>query len=311
MVSYYSHAKLLLSGEYLVLKGSSGLALPLRKGQSLILNPVEHAGSMSWEATYNKNTWFTLTFDPDTFQIIATSDKSIAGSLIKILETLSKMEPGFKDQLMKNHVRTEMDFNPKWGLGSSSTLISNLAYWAGTDPYELFFSVSKGSAYDIACARADHAILYKLEHGIPQISNAFFAPKFSDHIYFAYTGRKQLSSSSVDYFLDKARVTDNLVDEISAISICMADSGDLDDFEACMTEHENIIGDVLNKPSYARQLLPDYPYALKSLGAWGGDFIMLSWKDSRCDFKKYLKQHGIDVFFTYDELVLQEGVKNG
>ena len=36
MISFYSHGKLLLTGEYTILKGANALAIPCKMGQTLI-----------------------------------------------------------------------------------------------------------------------------------------------------------------------------------------------------------------------------------------------------------------------------------
>ena len=59
-------------------------------------------------------------------------------------------------------VTSELTFDKDWGLGSSSTLISNLSQLARIDPYELNNRVFNGSGYDIACAKSESPLLYRL-----------------------------------------------------------------------------------------------------------------------------------------------------
>ena len=47
-----------------------------------------------------------------------------------------------------------MNFDKNWGLGSSSTLINNISSWAKINPYDLLWSISKGSGYDIASGQS-------------------------------------------------------------------------------------------------------------------------------------------------------------
>ncbi len=69
-------------------------------------------------------------------------------------------------------MNTHLDFPRDWGLGSSSTLINNVAQWAQVDPFDLHFKVSNGSGYDIACANEDSPIVYSTQNQI-QTTNPF------------------------------------------------------------------------------------------------------------------------------------------
>ena len=60
---------------------------------------------------------------------------------------------------MGTRVETQLEFPREWGLGSSSTLISNLGLWAETDPYDLLSATLGGSGYDIAAARSESPFL--------------------------------------------------------------------------------------------------------------------------------------------------------
>ena len=50
---FKSNGKFLLTGEYLVLKGATALALPLKKGQSLDVETLDsNEGLIHWDAFY-------------------------------------------------------------------------------------------------------------------------------------------------------------------------------------------------------------------------------------------------------------------
>ena len=66
-------------------------------------------------------------------------------------------------------MNTHLEFPRDWGLGSSSTLINNVAQWAQVDPFELHFKVSNGSGYDIACAKRRYPIVYSTQNQIQTI----------------------------------------------------------------------------------------------------------------------------------------------
>jgi len=59
MRKFYSNGKLLLTGEYVVLDGAKALALPTKKGQSLLVE-INDSKKISWNSfDCHKNKWFT------------------------------------------------------------------------------------------------------------------------------------------------------------------------------------------------------------------------------------------------------------
>jgi hypothetical protein len=58
IMTYKSNAKLMISGEYLVLKGAEALAIPLKFGQTLKVS--EHSGSpsLAWKTYVKGQHWF-------------------------------------------------------------------------------------------------------------------------------------------------------------------------------------------------------------------------------------------------------------
>lgn len=64
MKHFHAHGKLLLSAEYMVLYGSTALALPLKPGQSLEITQKQEPGVFIWTAFYKDKLWFMATFEP-------------------------------------------------------------------------------------------------------------------------------------------------------------------------------------------------------------------------------------------------------
>ena len=60
--NFYSKGKLLLTGEYLVLDGAKALALPTKKGQSLLVEK-NNSGLLSWTSfDCHKQVWYKTIF---------------------------------------------------------------------------------------------------------------------------------------------------------------------------------------------------------------------------------------------------------
>ena len=67
---FESRAKVMVSGEYLVLKGAMALALPLKYGQSLAVEEKEGESMIQWKSTINDNLWFTATILLPDFRVL-------------------------------------------------------------------------------------------------------------------------------------------------------------------------------------------------------------------------------------------------
>ncbi len=302
MSQFQAHGKFLLTGEYLVLKGALALAIPLKLGQSLSVETC-HGASLQWDAHQPDGPWFSVTLNPENLEIINSDDQPKAEKLTQILKAIKQLNPtAFKDGL---HFETRLDFNPNWGLGSSSTLIANLARWANVNPYELLKMTFGGSGYDIACATAEKPIFYQLIDDKPQVETIDFNPPFADHLFFVYQGQKQSSSKEIKAFLEKTNPIDlqNDINAVSEISKAVPKCQTLDEFAMLMQCHERIIARCIGQEPVQKRF-PDFEGILKSLGAWGGDFILAATEWDKRQVEAYFKKKGLEVVFGYKEMVL-------
>lgn len=303
--NYYSNGKLLLSGEYAVLDGATAFALPVNLGQTLeIKNPID-TNILSWEAYVNNKLWFFTEIDSETLDIVKTNIQSVAEILKNIIIAGIKLKPEFKTKL-KTKIITRLNFNRDWGLGSSSTLISNIAYWAEIDPFILFNSIFKGSGYDIAAARTSKPFLYTLEnYKTPIIEKVKFENNFLDSIYFVYLGNKQDSNNSIDLYNKNTKISAKQIAEISDISKQFSCCRTLDSFQNLMAQHEKIISSILNETCIKEKCFSDFDGSIKSLGAWGGDFVMVASKNNSAYVKNYFSQKQLNTIFNYNELAIR------
>ena len=272
MKTYQANGKLLLTGEYLVLKGALALALPTKLGQTMTVETV-CTPSLQWDAYKPDGPWLSAEFNKDTFEIISTDDQSKAEKLAEILKVFRELNPQVFETGL--HFETHLEFDPSWGLGSSSTLISNLAQWAGVNPYEVLKRTIGGSGYDIACATANTAIHYKLDQGEPHVHPVVFNPPFVDRLFFVYQEKKQHSSEEVKAF-NRHWTESDLSHEtqiVSELSMALPTITYYEDFCTLLQVHENILAQCLDREPVQQQY-PDFDGVLKSLGAWGGDFML-------------------------------------
>ena len=313
MSCYHSHGKFLLTGEYLVLKGALALALPLELGQSLEVEGLEsNNNQLRWEAFRPEGKWFSVTINRENLVVCSTDDPDKATRLSEILQAVKQLNPkAFEGNDLR--FTTRLDFDPNWGLGSSSTLIANLARWADVNPYELLKLTFGGSGYDIACVTAEGPIYYQVKTEVPEpvegpsplVKPIDFQPSFADHLFFIYQGQKQSSSKEIKAFLAMANPVDlqKDIEAVSEISRAVPKCESLDEFALLMQCHERIIARCIGQEPVQKRF-PDFEGVLKSLGAWGGDFILAATEWNESQVRAYYKGKNMGVVFNYDNLVL-------
>ena len=317
---YHSHGKFLLTGEYLVLKGALALALPLKLGQSLEVEELDSNNNrLHWEAFRPEGKWFSVTLNHENLSDFSTNDPEKAMRLSKILQAVKQLNPkAFEGNDLK--FTTHLDFDPNWGLGSSSTLIANLARWANVNPYELLKLTFGGSGYDIACATAEGPIYYqlagldcfvprndakRLSEPTQKVEPVNFQPSFAEHLFFVYQGQKQSSYKEIKAFLEKANPSDlqQDIESVSEISRAVPKCESLDEFGLLMQCHERIIARCIGQEPVQKRF-PDFEGVLKSLGAWGGDFILATTEWDEKQVREYFKGKGLEVVFRDKDIVL-------
>jgi mevalonate kinase len=301
MIHFRANGKLLLTGEYLVLHGAVALAVPTKLGQTLTV--ATQGKAVQWDAYQPKGPWLSATLHPSTLDILETDDLGKASKLAEILKVVRVLNPSaFESGL---HFETHLEFNPAWGLGSSSTLISNLAQWAGVNPYEVLKRTIGGSGYDLACATANTAIHYKLDQGEPRVQPVVFNPPFVDRLYFVYQEKKQHSSEEVRNFNQHWEQTDLTAEMqvVSELSMALPTITYYEDFCTLLQVHESILARCLDREPVQQQY-PDFDGVLKSLGAWGGDFLLAVTEKPFEDVSAYFQSKGMNTIFKYQDLIL-------
>ncbi len=301
---YYSNGKLLITGEYLVLRGAKALALPVAFGQSLGVKLSANLQN-SWQSFQQGKPWIKIIFDHN-FKIISSSDPNKAKKLFSIVRAAYKMNPDFFDRSCRYQISTNLNFDRNWGLGSSSTLISNIAYWAGVDPFKLFFKVAGGSGYDIACARSASPLIYELKNKKYNIRTIKFKPRFRQQLFFLYLNQKQDSAREVKKFKQNKKITPALILEISKLTAIMAQTQSPKEFMRSMARHEEIISNILQRTKIKERLFKDFDGEIKSLGAWGGDFALVCSNQAKNKTLKYFSCRGYKTIFAFDDMIINQ-----
>jgi mevalonate kinase len=303
MQEFYSNGKLLITGEYLVLDGAMALALPTKSGQFLTIEEGTN-NTIQWKSIdADGSTWYedTIAFD-DIKSQRQFDDKPETNTLIRILHEASLLNPGVLDRPGGFNVTTKLTFPRQWGLGTSSTLINNIAQWFEVDAFTLLHKSFGGSGYDIACAQTNSPLLYRLEDGRPTVQKVDFAPAFAGNLWFVYLNKKQNSRNAIRAYRESRHNTGNSIAAIDVLTNTIINTDNFEAFAGALQEHENSMSAVLGIEPVKNALFPDFPGTLKSLGAWGGDFILAAANE---DPSAYFKSRGYNTIIPYNEMILK------
>lgn len=311
MKTFKSNGKLLLTGEYVVLDGAISLAIPTKYGQSLNVKPID-SKHIHWKSFDEKSkVWFEDKFHLNDLKSNKTETNTPHLRLLQILNAAQQLNPNFLDTNTGFSIETYLDFPKNWGLGTSSTLINNIAEWANINPYELLKLTFGGSGYDIACAQHNTAITYQLlnDDTLKQnqetnriVSSVDFNPPFKDHLYFVYLNKKQNSRDGIAYYKALHQNINHAISEINAITKALITSDSFSEFQKLIIKHESIISKVINQPTITSKYFNDFNGAIKSLGAWGGDFMLVC---SETNPTSYFVEKGFHTIIPYNEMILK------
>ena len=297
---FKSNGKILLSSEYLVMDGAKSIALPAKLTQDLSVSKCDE-NSIEWQSfDKNGNLWYEERFIVINNNLVSQGEENIISEkIISLFNHISKTNK--LKSILGNKFITKLNFEKEWGLGSSSTFINNLAKWANVDPYKLLFSTFKGSGYDIACCDVNYPIIYnKIENSI-NVKKVDFNPPFLEHLFLIYLGKKQNTQTSIENYLKISFDKKYVIEKINFITNEFIHCADLNYFEELVEEHESIISKVISIDPIQKSTFNDYcDGKIKSLGSWGGDFILVtSREENNLD---YFKKKGFKNIFPLSEI---------
>lgn len=320
---YYGHGKIMMTGEYLSLLGAKVLALPTKLGQMMVVRTrPSHAPMLHWKGIdCEGKIWFSAKFELWHFNL-ENEDKNLSGDLTnpmvdpnkifylqKLLLAARSLNPHFLRDEEDVFVETRLEFPLDWGLGSSSSLIYNVAQWAYISPFKLSSLVSSGSHYDIACAQSLGPIVYQLDMNhdepTPTWQSVSFNPNFKENLFFMYRGNKKDTALEIKRFKSLEHSPEFIkksVNIINEIGQTMLETQSFDQFCHLMDYHEETIASVVDHPPVKLKHYSDFEGSIKSLGAWGGDFTLVASRLPYERIKEYFAVNPKTKVLTYDML---------
>lgn len=289
----------MLTSEYFAMDGALVLAVPTQLGQEFFYEEKNDGKSLVfWEAYHQNKLWLKAVIDYRKWQVIETNIPSSAEFILKTLKNVQALSEIKFNSNFTYYLKTNLQFLADYGLGSSSTLMTNLAEWAKIDPFHLNKISLGGSGYDIAVAKERSAVLFQ---SVPEIKykKVNFNPPFKDDLIFIHLNQKQDSREGINFYRSKNK-SQKLVDEFSDITRNVLLCNELEKFSELMLIHEQKISDFLEIPTVSDRFFADCPVFVKSLGAWGGDFVMTSKFDG---FKDYFWGKDFKTIFEWSDII--------
>lgn len=302
--SFSAHGKLLLTGEYLVLDGAKALAIPTRFRQQMRVSSQDNEDKLIWRAKDHENqVWFQAKFHNLHLAEYEASRLSEFKRLQQILKAADEQRPDiWRSHLRERVIETTLDFDRNWGLGTSSTLSSLLSQYLEIDPYRLLEDTFGGSGYDLACATAEGPITYIRNGTAPKVESIKWQPDWLDQTYFVYLGKKQNSREGIRYYREHGATTAE-IELITQYTDQLIAAISLSEAQGLLNAHENLVSQIIDMPSVQETLFPDFPGVVKSLGAWGGDFVWALADQSSEVVERYFKNGGYPTILKYEDMI--------
>lgn len=295
----FSHGKLLLTSEYVVLDGALALAVPTKWGQEFFVEEnFDGKSIINWTALHQGKFWLKVSINYQSGKILSTNIPESADFILKVLMKVKELSTTQLKGDSSYSITTDLQFPSNFGLGSSSTLMNNLAQWSRIDAFELNENCLGGSGYDIAVAQEQSTILYRNQ---PErcIQKIDFNPNFKKDLIFIHLNQKQNSREGINLYRSKEK-SPELIDEFSDITKRVLEVETLEVFSELMTLHEKKLSSFLGIETVQEKYFENCPSFVKSLGAWGGDFVISS---KFCGYEDYFRGKGFHIIIAYEDLI--------
>lgn len=300
MKTYRSNGKLFLIGEYIVIDGAKAFALPTKYGQCLFVeNSSEIENLITWKAIkFDNSIWFETEIRLNDLEIISSTNDKLSQSLQNVLKQAKILNPDFFDSNNSYQCLTKLEYPQEWGLGSSSTLIDLISQWIEINPFELNQLTFNTSGYDIACAHHHQPILFS--NNPIEVEDLELNWNFKDQLYFVYLNQKQDTQAVVGNHYKNKPKDWKMIQDLSDLVVQATKVESLTDLECILDEYQARLGDFMQIPQVKELYFPDYLGTVKSLGAWGGDFVLVTYREGMND---YFKEKGYEIIIPFSEMI--------
>ena len=115
-----------------------------------------------------------------------------------------------------------------------------------------------------------------------------------------------LHKEALDYYFKKVKAKKSTAKELTQLTDEILTTKKLEDFQKILCTHEEIVSKTLKRATIKEERFSDYWGCVKSLGAWGGDFCLVSSTENEAKTKKYFSDKGYDVVIPFEDMIINE-----
>lgn len=145
-------------------------------------------------------------------------------------------------------------------------------------------------------------MLYRLQEGRPYSYPLQLLFPHTNRIYFVYLNQKQNSKEGIKRYRTVTKSKPKLAESITKITEQLILAQTISDFCTLLNQHEATISQYLGIPTVKERLFADFKGTIKSLGAWGGDFVLAISETE--DVPAYFVSKGYPICISYAEMII-------
>ena len=95
-----------------------------------------------------------------------------------------------------------------------------------------------------------------------------------------------------------------MIKEVSELTARLRSAPHLRAAAQLLERHERLVGDMLSLQPVGKSHFADFPGTVKSLGAWGGDFVWVLSERPAAWVEQYFTDRGYTTFLTFENMAL-------
>jgi hypothetical protein len=118
-----------------------------------------------------------------------------------------------------------------------------------------------------------------------------------------HLGQKQNSRSGIRRYKDRGVPKPETIDAANQFTLAWLQATTLSELEETIRRHESLISTQIGLEPVQQSTFPDYWGAIKSLGAWGGDFVLATSDRSVEVTRAYFRARGLQTVLEYGVMV--------
>ena len=91
-----------------------------------------------------------------------------------------------------------------------------------------------------------------------------------------------------------------MIQDLSDLVVKATKVEHLSDLKSILDEYQERLSDFMQIPQVKELYFPEYLGTVKSLGAWGGDFVLVTYREGMHD---YFKEKGYEIIIPFSEMI--------